>query len=251
MAVLSLDSGRVCFIEGWGRHVGDDVPVLTEFEDDGTFTVTKRSGIRNRTVVSAPADWLVIEVTTRMITSGGGWAGFGFGVGGAILGALQAEAMNRLTTRHTEFVFIVVVAELEDGSFRKLGLSFRRVPESRLRAMLAEALPRWTDLFVQKRIAEIESSLMTVEDARRGRAWLDKVAKHRLLSVDQIAQLREAYPAVERVSVESTVEISEPPRRQLPPAPDPALELRKLAYLRATGTISEDEYSRRKARLEG
>jgi len=248
MAVLSLDGGRVFHIAGWGRHVGENVPVRAAFEDDGTFKLTKEGGLLNRTMVSAPADWVGIDLSTEMIQSGGGWVGGGTGLVGPLTGALQAQIMNRLTTRHREYVIMIVFAHLPDESVRELALGY--LSESDLRAMLSEALPRWTELYVQRTLAELENSVLSVEDVQRRRAWLERVANHRMFSGEQLSRLADAYMAIEQAQHAPATREPDAPQRQLAPGPDPARELRRLASLRATGAISEEEFERRRGALD-
>jgi hypothetical protein len=245
MAVLTLGGGRVLWILGWGRHVRDRVPVRAEFNDDGTFRLINEAAVLfGRTLAAAPADWLMIDAKTTMVQSGGGWIGWGFGITGPLRGAAKAKVLNRLTTRHTEYALLALLADLPDGSRRELVVGYRKLTESRLRAMLAESLPGM-------------DGVVRASDARRARARPGECgggeAPAGVVGRGRRAPAvvgRADHPAAGRVHGEPSIEPAGSPRPQLPAAPDPAMELRKLAYLRATGALSEDEFEKRRSELE-
>jgi hypothetical protein len=238
-------------IVGWGRYVGPNVWVRAEFREDGTVALTRSLRIFRRRVVSAPADWVMLNISTQMVTEGGGWWGGGFGIRGALRGRFKAQILNWLTTRHDEYVMLAVVAFLEDGSHRDLVVGFPRLRESQLRAMLAEALPRWTDLFVERTLADVERDPPGAEEAARRLSWLEQVERHQTLSTGQLARLREAYTRLGGPPIEAPSPPHDPEPVGLPASPDPGIELQRLAYMRATGSISEDEFERRRAQLGG
>lgn len=90
--------GEVRYIGGHGHQLIPNGLYQLSVHDDATVTVRSQDGTQ---VASIPGD-SVLEIDVAgpgAYTEGGGWAGGGFGVEGAVKGAVMADVLNALTTR--------------------------------------------------------------------------------------------------------------------------------------------------------
>jgi hypothetical protein len=87
---------------GFGITRPSRAPHRIELADVGMFYAYREGAWRDKPVLSVSIEELELRASTQQITTGGGWIGGGAGFAGAMVGALQAKALNALTTRTNE-----------------------------------------------------------------------------------------------------------------------------------------------------
>jgi hypothetical protein len=101
---LSLPGATILLLRGWGKVAKPDQnDHRVDLRDPGQFVVSRSTMLGEKPVLSIPITQLRLGSYTKQITSGGGWIGGGFGITGAMLGAYQAQLLNRLTTHTREY----------------------------------------------------------------------------------------------------------------------------------------------------
>lgn len=99
-----------------GNPGGDNKPISIVFESDGFSILGEESNTTSYLILGYPL-LKMLQFNGRgnyTTSSGGGWAGGGFGTKGIIEGIVLAEILNYLTTevrRHTETIFYIELAQ--------------------------------------------------------------------------------------------------------------------------------------------
>lgn len=242
MPVLSLNNARILHARGWGK-VSPNVDVRVELSDDATFSLYRSGFFGETKALSVSLNMLSLSVWTDNVRSGGGFIGGGFGAAGAVVGMLGASVLNALTARSREYSMLGVFAFPGDGSQIELVLAFPDIRESDLRERLGQAIPKWTERYVDQFLNVLHTHHITDEDARATYIQLEQAAERDLLSAAQIERMRSAL-----------AHVVPPPKRETvyelrKPEHDRVAELKILADLRASGALTQEEFEAEKARL--
>ena len=195
MAVyLRLDGVGVLQLRGWGRVVNPDRHsrgYRVELRDVGELAVTRRSALGTKELFAASIEHLKLTVGTEQVRAGGGWVGGGVGIGGAVLGRLEAEVLNRLTTSRWERTVLGVFVELANGTKRHAVFEVHDLDESGLRDRLAEAIPPWADGYVEAERARLRlEPIDSVDELAEYFAQIDRVEANELLDTQPALALR-------------------------------------------------------------
>ena len=195
MAVyLRLDGVGVLQLRGWGRVVNPDrhsSGYTVELRDMGELAVSRRSALGTRELLTASIEHLKLTVGTEQVRTGGGWVGGGVGIAGAVLGRLEAEVLNRLTTSRWERTVLGVFVELANGTKRHAVFDVHDLDESGLRDRLAEAIPSWADGYVEAERARLQlEPIDSVDELADYFARIDCVEANELLDTRPALTLR-------------------------------------------------------------
>jgi len=147
-----FEGGKILDIHGhrWGAH--RTLPHYTvKFEDEGVFAVYYKGVFGDfKKIYWAPLARLEFGFGLVNEQSGGGWVGGGFGLGGAVKGAIHAAALNALTTRNREYAVLMVIEHDASGAEKTVSIGFRNIDEAALRNKVAQAIPVCADPSVKK-----------------------------------------------------------------------------------------------------
>jgi hypothetical protein len=149
---LVLEGAKILEAHGFGGGVPKSGLHTVKFEDKGVLAVYSHGlfgGLKK--IYWAGFGRVKFYVGTVAVQSGGGWVGGGFGVRGAVKGAVTASLLNALTTKNREYAVLTVIdTDLATGAQKELSLGFQNIDEAALRNELAQAIPAWTEPVVMQ-----------------------------------------------------------------------------------------------------
>jgi hypothetical protein len=157
--------------------------------------------------------------------------------------AISASNLIGPEPRCREYTLLGVFSFSDDGSHQEFVLGFPNISESDLRQRLAQAIPKWTEIWVNKMLEkfptyQIKKEDLTEDDVRWLYGQFDTVAERGLIPEVQMDKLRSAL-----------AEIVPPPKKAALPAADRVDKLKTLAELRSSGALTQEEFEAEKARL--
>jgi len=149
---LMLEGAKILEAQGFGGGTPSRGLHTVKFEDEGVFAVYYKGlfgGLKK--LYWASFGNLEFYVGTVAVQTGGGWVGGGFGVGGAVKGAVTASLLNALTTKNREYAVLTVIDnDFATGAQKIFSLGFQNIDETALRNKLAQAIPAWTEPVVMQ-----------------------------------------------------------------------------------------------------
>ena len=287
---LSIPGARILLLRGWGKTANPDRDEhRIELADPGEFTVYRSTMLREKRILSIPISQLRLGAYTKQITSGGGWRGGGFGIGSAMLGAAQAQLLNRLTTKTHEYTILGATAILPNGTERDAIFGFLNLDESDLRDKIQAALYPWAEGYVTAVLDHPDagaprqdlSSIHTEIDRMQTFALLDASQSRELCSrasepfvaalqsrlqdgsitpqeahrikaqIDRLHKHARLTDRQAQQTYDQLAPILTPPTPPPPPkVPDAARrQIETLAALRSLGAMSQAQFEAERARL--
>jgi len=229
---------------GGGTHSGLHTVTL---EDEGVFAVYSK-GVFGwlKKIYWAKFGKLEFYVGTVAVQSGGGWVGGGFGVRGAVKGAVTASLLNALTTKNREYAVLTVIDnDTATGVQKTFSLGFQNIDEATLQTKLAQAIPAWLEPFIVK-LEGYYKQPMDKDKAIKEVALLNLFLERGILSEEHANRL---FPLLKKVAPEA---FPEPLPESLPkPVPQSTStsrveQLKILSDLRNSGALSEEEFQAEK-----
>lgn len=236
---LMLEGAKVLETHGHGGGIPKSGLYTVKFEDEGIFAVYYK-GLFGEFKKTYWAHFGRVEfyVGTVAIKSGGGWVGGGFGVRGALRGAMTASLLNALTTKNREYAVLTINDYDNSGAQKHASLGFLNLDEAALRNKLAQAIPAWTEPVVNKWEDSLKQGKCKKDEAIKFVDRLKLCLERGILSEEQADRLfvflkeiaPEAFPKpISQATSATRVE-----------------QLKTLSDLRNSGALSEAEFQAEK-----
>lgn len=243
--LVDLPPAKILHVDGWGKTTptrGDFRLALVR-EAEGKVQINR--DFDDRTAYAFSPTTLAISVKNGAVRSGGGFIGGGFGPEGAALGMLGGALLNALTTRNKHYGMLTLAGIQQGISTRLVVLGYQNLTDSEIAAIVATALPSFMDYWIDGLLKRLEEA----DDAKRAatRPGIELMATRGMLTAEQLKRVKPAIgaPSEER---EHTV-IEKPAQPDLPPPRDTAAQLKELAELHASGSLTDVEFAAAKAKL--
>ncbi len=243
---LTLEGAKILEARGFGSGNPSSGLHTVTLEDDGVFAVYSKGpfgGLKRIYWVNFVK--LEFYVGTVAVQSGGGWVGGGFGVRGAVKGAVTASLLNALTTKNREYaVLTVIVNDPATGVQKTFSVGFQNIDEATLRIKLAQAIPAWTEPIIAKWEGHFKQ-LRDRDEAVEHVAMLNMFLERGIFSQEQANRL---FPLLKKVAPEAFPEALPKPVPQST-STSRVEQLKILSDLRNSGALSEEEFQAEKRLL--
>jgi hypothetical protein len=241
----ALPWAEILQVSGWGKKTvtRGGYRLFFRQEDGGRVEILTQNG--KMAYSFAPQD-LAMSVKNGQIRSGTHLMGGGFGLEGAAIGMLGAAAINSVTARNKHYALLTLSSIQTGLTPRTVVLGYKNTRDAEVTRRVLQALAPLMDYWVAGMCNRLE---MAADPGRVcPRPMVDLMASRGILTAEQRSRLEpDLQPSVDVGQVDgSAVKLVQ----LAPPATDDTVgQLERLAALRATGVLTDDEFAAAKMKL--